>query len=136
MSPVFVDSGAFAALADRNDRHHREARRLLRRLARERRTLVTSTYVVDELLTLVRMRVGHAAAVRIGERLMQTRWCRIVEVSEDMRDAAWQLFVRYHDHVFSFTDCTSFALMRAMSLEEAFTFERGDFVTAGLTTLV
>ena len=101
MSPVFVDSGAFAALADRNDRHHREARRLLRRLARERRTLVTSTYVVDELSTLVRMRVGHAAAVRIGERLMQTRWCRIVEVSEDMRDAAWQLFVRYHDHVFS-----------------------------------
>ena len=136
MSPVFVDSGAFAALADRNDRHHREARRLLRRLARERRTLVTSTYVVDELSTLVRMRVGHAAAVRIGERLMQTRWCRIVEVSEDMRDAAWQLFVRYHDHVFSFTDCTSFALMRAMSLEEAFTFERGDFATAGLTTLV
>lgn len=136
MSPVFVDTGAFAALADRNDRHHREARRLLRRLARERRTLVTSTYVVDELLTLVRMRVGHAAAVRIGERLMQTRWCRIVEVSEDTRDAAWQLFVRYHDHVFSFTDCTSFALMRAMSLEEAFTFDRGDFATAGLTTLV
>ena len=136
MSPVFVDSGAFAALADRNDRHHREARRLLRRLARERRTLVTSTDVVDELSTVVRMRVGHAAAVRIGERLMQTRWCRIVEVSEDMRDAAWQLFVRYHDHVFSFTDCTSFALMRAMSLEEAFTFERGDFATAGLTTLV
>jgi predicted nucleic acid-binding protein len=136
VSPVFVDTGAFAALADRNDRHHREARRLLRRLARERRTLVTSTYVVDELLTVVRMRVGQAAAVRIGERLMQTRWCRIVEVSEDMRDAAWQLFVRYHDHVFSFTDCTSFALMRAMSLEEAFTFDRGDFATAGLTTLV
>jgi predicted nucleic acid-binding protein len=82
------------------------------------------------------LRVGQAAAVRIGERLMQTRWCRIVEVSEDMRDAAWQLFVRYHDHVFSFTDCTSFALMRAMSLEEAFTFDRGDFAPAGLATLV
>ncbi len=54
----------------------------------------------------------------------------------NMRDAAWQLFVRYHDHVFSFTDCTSFALMRAMSLEEAFTFDRGDFATAGLATLV
>ena len=79
MSPVFVDTGAFAALADRNDRHHRDAKRLLRRLGRERRPLVTSTYVIDELLTLVRMRVGYAAAVRIGERLMQTRWC-IVEV--------------------------------------------------------
>jgi len=28
-SPVFVDTGAFAALADRNARHHREAKRLL-----------------------------------------------------------------------------------------------------------
>ena len=135
MSSVFVDTGAFAALADRNDRHHRDAKRLLRRLGRERRPLVTSTCVVDELLTLVRMRVGHAAAVRIGERLMQTRWCRIVEIGEDTREAAWELFVRYHDHVFSFTDCTSFALMRAMGLQEVFTFDRDDFATAGFAGL-
>ena len=96
---------------------------------------MTSTYVVAELFTLVRMRVGHAAAVRIGERLMQTRWCRIVEIGDDTREAAWQLFVRYHDHVFSFTDCTSFALMRTMSLQEAFTFDRDDFATAGFTGL-
>ena len=120
MSPVFVDSGAFAALADRNDRHHREAKRLLRRLGRERRPLVTSTYVVDELLTLVRMRVGHANAVRIGERLMQTRWCRVVDVGDDTREA---------------TDCTSFALMHAMSLQQAFTFDRDDFAAAGFTAL-
>jgi len=100
VSPVFVDTGAFAALADRNDRHHRDGKRLLRRLGREGRPLVTSTYVVDELLTLVACG-GHAAAVRIGERLMQTRWCRIVEIGDDTREAAWQLFVRYHDHVFS-----------------------------------
>ena len=66
---------------------------------------------------------------------MQTRWCRIVEVGEDTREAARGPFVRYHDHVFSFTDCTSFALMRAMGVLEAFTFDRDDFATAGFTGL-
>ena len=136
MNPIFVDTGAFAALADRHDGHHGEAKRLLRRLGRDRRPLVTSTYVVDELLTLVRIGVGHAVAVRIGERLMQTRWCRIAEVADETREAAWELFVRYDERPLSFTDCTSFALMRAMSLREAFTFDRDDFATAGFTVLV
>jgi len=54
-----------------------------------------STYVVDELLTLVRMR-GACGRGADRERLMQTRWCRIVEIGDDTREAAWQLFVRYH----------------------------------------
>src|SRR5206468_3669887 len=72
---------------------------------------------------------------RVGG-LLPTRWCRIVEVGEDTSEAAWGLFVRYHAHVFSFTDCTSFALMRAMGVLEAFTFDRDDFATAGFTGLV
>ena len=66
---------------------------------------------------------------------MQTRWCRVVDAGDDTREAAWQLFVRYDDHLFSFTDCTSFALMHAMSLQQAFTFDRDDFAAAGFTAL-
>jgi hypothetical protein len=42
-----------------------------------------------------------------------------------------QIFVQYADRTFSFTDCTSFALMRTMELTEAFTFDRTDFRAAG-----
>jgi hypothetical protein len=135
MSPIFLDTSAFVALADRRDAQHEAARRLLRSLGRKRRPLLTSTYVIDEVLTLLRMHVSHATAVAVGEVLMRTHWCRVVDVSEDTRTAAWQLFVRYADQFFSFTDCTSFALMRTMKIDEAFTFDRRDFGAAGFVAL-
>jgi hypothetical protein len=135
MTALFVDTSAFVALADRQDAHHAGARRLLRRLTAQRRPLVTSTGVFDELVTFVRMRLGHAVAVKVGEHLLQTRWCRLVDVDDATRLAAWQIFARYQDQLFSLTDCTSFALMRAMHLGEAFTFDRRDFAAAGFTPL-
>lgn len=134
MTAVFVDTGAFIALADRGDANHAAAKGCLQELARAGRPLATSTYVFDEAVTLLRMRRGHAAAVSFGERLGRTRWCQIVEIDEPLRVAAWQLFVRYHDQTFSFTDCTSFALMEAMRLRDAFAFD-SDFVAAGFTVL-
>jgi uncharacterized protein len=133
MLAVFVDTSAFVALVDRHDRNHAAARRCLRTLARQRRELVTSTYVVDETLTLTRMHLGHTVAVEIGQRLLETKWCRVVDVSEGVRDQAWHIFVQYDDQLFSFTDCTSFALMRAMRLDTTFTFDRSDFRTAGFS---
>jgi predicted nucleic acid-binding protein len=129
--PVFVDTSGFVALADRRDEHHGEAKRLLRRLSARRIALVTSTDVLDEVVTLIRVRVGHPAAVTIGQRLLASQWCRLVEVDETIRRAGWDLFVRFADQEFSFTDCTSLALMRSMHLSEAFTFDRRDFTTAG-----
>jgi predicted nucleic acid-binding protein len=94
---------------------------------------VTSTYVLDESFTLIRMRVSHPAAVRFGEGLSKSAWCRAIDVLEDTRDAAWEIFVRYEDQLFSFTDCTSFALMHSMKLDEAFTYDKKDFGAAGFT---
>ena len=135
MTPIFIDTSAFAALAHRRDKHHAAAKRFLKNVARSRGPLVTSTYVLDELFTLLRVRWDHATAVNAGEQLARTRWCRVIDVDGETRVAAWQIFVRYSDQVFSFTDCTSFALMHAMDLTEAFTFDRGDFAAAGFTAL-
>lgn len=81
------------------------------------------------------MRVDHATAVRVGEKLRESEWCRIIDVGQNTRAAAWDLFVRYDDQTFSFTDCTSFALMSSMQLDEAFTFDRRDFGAAGFVAL-
>ena len=136
MTPVFVDTSAFVALVDRRDRNHAAAKRILKQIARQKRQLMTSTYVIDETLTLVRLKVGHGVAVKFGEGLASTNWCRTLDVPEDTRAAAWQIFVRYDDQDFSFSDCTSFALMHAMGLLDAFTFDGSDFRAAGFVPLV
>jgi hypothetical protein len=41
-----------------------------------------------------------------------------------LEDAAFAIFKRYHDKGFSFTDCTSFAVMKALKLRKAFAFDR------------
>ena len=135
MTPVFIDTSALVALTDSKDRNHTMAEKRFRTLARGRRSLVTSTYVFDETITLIRMRIGHAVAVKVGEALMRSQWCRMIEVYEDIRGSAWNLFVRYSDQMFSFTDCTSFALMQSMGINEAFTYDRGDFLAAGFIAL-
>ena len=131
MKSTFVDTSAFVALVDRKDRHHGRAKRALRTFGKRRTPLVTSTYVADEVITLVRMRIGHEAAVRAGEALFGSRWCQLVDVDAAVRASAWSTFVRYSDHEFSFTDCTSFAVMHALGMEQAFSFDRTDFAAAG-----
>ena len=135
MRAVFVDTSAFVALIDRADRNHSAAKRCLRRLAHIRRPLVTSTYVIDETLTLIRMDLGHSTAVAFGNRLRETRWCQVIEVGEATHASAWGILVRYDDQLFSFTDCTSFALMRAADIDTAFTFDRRDFSAAGFAVI-
>ena len=61
---VFVDTWAWYALADRSNRDHDLARSINNQLLDESCTFVTTNYVLDETITLIRYRVGHAAAVR------------------------------------------------------------------------
>ena len=56
-------------------------------------------------------------------------------LARSLRSRAWDLFAEYSDRTFSFTDCTSFALMKSMGLEEAFTFDRRDFGAAGFSVI-
>jgi len=135
VNAIFVDTSGFVALTDKRDRHHARAKRFFRLLARTRKPLVTSTYVADEVITLVRMRIGHAVAVEVGNALLGSKWCRMLDVDEELRASAWSFFTRYKDQEFSFTDCTSFAIMRALAIDEAFTFDRRDFAAAGFSAL-
>ena len=49
-------------------------------------------------------------------------------------DKARAIFFRYRDKDFSFTDCTSFAVMRELKIHEVLTTDR-HFVQMGFTTL-
>jgi uncharacterized protein len=135
VSAIFVDTGAFYALADGGESTHAVARTTLAGLERAGHDLLTTTDVLDEIVTLVRYRLGHTAAAALGDKLLTSSWCRVVPVTDEVRSAAWEIFVKYDDQEFSLTDCTSFATMRARHIIEAFTFDRTDFAAAGFRTV-
>lgn len=121
---VFVDTSAFFAIENERDRYHPEALDARDGLMSRGEALVTSDYVLDEVYTLIRMRVGHRAAVDLGESIRGSRFFRIEPVTTADFEAAWRIFRRYDDKSFSFTDCTSFALMERLKIRTAFAFDR------------
>ncbi len=121
MKALFVDTAGWMACADAADPAHEDARRSRDDALEQGAILVTSDYVLDETLTLIRKRLGLRAA---------ETWWRQVEASSRLRwewidelraERARSLFFHHRDKDFSFTDCTSFVVMRELKIRQALT---------------
>jgi len=117
---LFVDTSAWYALLDKSDANHHAAVELKDSLVHP---MLTSNYIADEVITLVRSHLGYEVAVEIGQKLWDESIANLIHVTPQDEKRAWEIFVSYHDKSFSFTDCTSFALMERLGITEAFTFD-------------
>ena len=116
MERLFVDTGAWFAYFNAADPDQGAVAPVLEEWEGR---LVTTDYVFDELVTLCRYRVGHSAACLAGSALRGTGVTLLVEVQSGDREHAWNRFSREQDTAYSFTDCTSFAVMRRLRLTTA-----------------
>ena len=120
-------------LADEADPLHRRAVAFRDRWLLDGGAFVCSDYVMEETLTLLRMRLGLDAAREWWEMVQasaRVSWYRI-DASRAERALTW--FFRWKDKSFSFTDCTSFVAMRERRIRVALTSDR-HFVQAGFET--
>jgi predicted nucleic acid-binding protein len=122
---IFVDTGAWFAVAVRNDPDHTAA---MAWLESNREPLLTTDYVLAETATLIRMRDktlrGHRLAVRVATSLLRGQAGVLEKVTENDLERALGVFRRYRDHLFSFVDCTSFVIMERLGIRQAFAFDR------------
>jgi len=118
---IFVDTSAWAALFVPDDPRH-EAARNWREQNQDQ--LVTSDYILDELLTLLKTRFSTRLAIRAGQSLWSGRPCTLFYVTLQDVEQAWKIFRSHPDKGWSFTDCTSFALMQRLHLSSAFAFDK------------
>ena len=116
MERLFVDTGAWFSYLNAVDPDHGA---IVPVLEEWERRLVTTDYVFDELVTVCRYRVGHSAACVAGSALRGMGITLLVEVQPADREQAWEQFRREEDKAYSFTDCTSFAVMRRLGLTAA-----------------
>ncbi|MFM8330831.1 MAG: type II toxin-antitoxin system VapC family toxin [Candidatus Methylumidiphilus sp.] len=128
---VFVDTSAWYALIDRADPDHMAVSACMRQ---HKGALITSNFIFDETVTLLRYRLGWQPAHRFGELLRAGGLAQCVAIEAEDEAVAWSIFVKYNDHELSFTDCSSFALMRRLKLSTAIALD-ADFHIFGLLTL-
>jgi predicted nucleic acid-binding protein len=107
VTQIFVDAGYFIALETSNDQHHSAAIQHWNGIAKSRGRLVTTNFVLDEVVTFFNSRGHHSKAVEIGRRLLDSEVIELVHVDEELFRAAFVYLGQRADKRFSLTDCVS-----------------------------
>jgi uncharacterized protein len=130
MNRLFVDTSALVALFDRKDRNHPQAKAVLDKIKTDRKRMLITDYIFDECITTVLSAVGHHSAVMVGDFILSSKIVEIIWLDEAVKSRAWDFFKQHSDKRFSFTDCTSFILMKQLRVDKYFSFD-SDFRQAG-----
>ena len=119
-----LDTAGWIACADAADLAHARACAARDAALEAGQTLVTTDFVVDETLTLIRFRLGLDAADTWWQQIDRSARLRWERIDSGRFERARHLFFQYRDKDFSFTDCTSFTVMREIRLTHALTTDR------------
>ncbi len=127
---IFVDTGPLVARHLARDQHHAAAVDGWTRLARSGRRCLTTSFVIDETVTLLARRAGAAFAAERARAMLTSDRLTIVRPGAEDELVALELLEKFADQPVSFTDCISFVTMRTRGADRAFSFDR-HFRTAG-----
>ena len=133
MREVFVDTGAWVALALCGDRYHEAAKGVYPDLLHSSQ-LVTTNLILAEVYILLRKNSDSIASLEFLKSIHASPRITLVRVEEDLEREAEGILAKFSEHQFSYTDATSFALMRKRKIAEAFAFDR-HFSIAGFALI-
>ncbi|RLI44163.1 VapC toxin family PIN domain ribonuclease [Candidatus Bathyarchaeota archaeon] len=120
--PSLLDTTVFIAAAFPREKHHKEGRSIITSV--EEGVLgepVITDYILDEVVTFVRKKVGAAASIEILDAMANSPRLRLVIVESRHFEAGLQIFRTYEG--LSFTDAISVAVMRDLGIEVIYSFD-------------
>ena len=128
----FIDTGPWYASVVPDDPRHIDVMTWLRK---SNCSHVTTDYVVDETLTLLRARGERSRAIALGRHLMDLAGVTIHFISEVEIRQAWAMFRDNPNRDWSFTDCTSKVVIENLHIKQVLTFDR-HFAESGTVTII
>ncbi len=136
MNEVFVDTSGWANAFIKTERYHTKASILVERWQQNNQCVVTTNYVLSELIVLLGSRGQYRSTVLNNiETIRLADWVEIVHVDKSLDDKAWQLLADRLDKQWSLVDAVSFIVMQERNLTEALTADR-HFEQAGFVCLL
>ena len=129
---IFIDTGAFIARYLTGDQYHAKTIALWDKIIRNHEPCFTSSFVLDETITLLNRRAGYNFSADRADRFYASSHLEILrpQLQDEMK--ALSYFRKFADQSVSFTDCISFTLMVKKNMKRVFTFDR-HFQYAGFT---
>jgi predicted nucleic acid-binding protein len=131
---VFVDSGAWIALALARDPLHERAREQWDTLRACAAKLHTSVPVVIETFTFLDRNTNRDVALRWKDSITKSEKVRILTCELRDLQLAWDYFRRADLHKLSAVDATSFAIMKRARIRLAYAFDH-HFPVVGFRTV-
>lgn len=115
-----MDTSAFYALLDKNDRHHRHARTVHEHTRQE--DLVTSLPILTEAWFLIKSRLGYHFANRVWDDVVKGAF-ELLEANEEDLARAQAIEKKYREAGLGFVDSISFALCEKNRIRKVFTYD-------------
>ena len=129
---LFVDTAGWAYYLDRQDPLHPLILTLVQHAVRQKRHLVTTNYIIAELVALLssRYHLPREQVIIAINALKTDKAVEIVHIEQSIDDEAWALLEARLDKKWSLVDASSFVVMKRFGITQALTTDH-HFTQAG-----
>ena len=134
MNEIFADTSGWANYFVRTEPFHQEAKQLMQKWYKDRTLVITTNYVLSELVALFisPLKITRQQQIQAIETIKAVAWIEIVHIDQTLDDQAWQFLKTRNDKMWSLADCSSFVVMEQRQISQGFTtdhhFEQAGFV--------
>lgn len=118
---VFIDTSAFLAILDADDKKHHKARTKWENLISSNTILFCNNYILVETFALVQHRFGMAAVRIFNDDVLPV--INVEWVDGPIHKAGLSAFLMASRKKLSLVDCISFETMRYLGIKTVFTFD-------------
>lgn len=123
---VFLDTGAFIAYFIKQEKFHKDVLDKYNFYLKQRANLITSDYIIDELLTWFSAKQSKSLLEKLIfslQKMQEAGEIKILFVDQTVFRKAQDILLKFSDHKISFTDATSYVLLKDFALDEIFTLD-------------
>jgi len=119
----FADTSGWMSLFNTKEARYSAVRNWMDNAAGQGHHFIVTDYVLDETITGLLGRVDHHTAAAFAKWILKQKHITILNITEEIWHDALEMFYRYDDKQYSFTDCTSFVVMQKRKLRDAFALD-------------
>ena len=121
---ILVDTCAVIAVRNADDINHKKAMEIMVPVLRGQFGKVfVSDYIFDEAVTLAYIRTKNKKFVHDIAKFIRSKPINLRFIEPSDFENAWELYRKFDDKHFSFTDCTNIAIMERLRIDTLFTFD-------------